>query len=115
MTDQIQFIETNDGKLAMKIAKSKLVKRGVPLTSDEVACVEDFLLQVSGITVPSALAGKTAATSPELAEAKAAFDATLQIFFEDTTPPEDIMVEDHGTVNDPRSGPSGSSARLLVS
>ncbi len=28
MTDQIQFIETNNGKLAMKLAKAKLAKRG---------------------------------------------------------------------------------------
>jgi hypothetical protein len=113
MTDQIQFIETNLGKLALKLATAKLTKRGVPLSSIVVASVEDFLSQVSSITVPSTLADKTAAAALRLAEAKAAFDSTLQSFFDDfvaDAPQEDL--EDSGRADSSQSHPS--SARILV-
>jgi hypothetical protein len=47
MTDQIQFTETNLGKFALKLATAKLTKRGVPLSSNVVASVKNFLTQVA--------------------------------------------------------------------
>jgi hypothetical protein len=47
MTDQIQSTETNLGKIALKLATAKLTKRGVPLASNVIASVEEFLTQVA--------------------------------------------------------------------
>ncbi len=63
---------------------------------------------MAGITVPSTLAGKTAAMEPRLAEAKAAFNSTLQNF-------SDEFIADAQQEDLEDSGRAGSSsARILV-
>jgi hypothetical protein len=110
MTDQIQFTETTPGKLALKLATAKLTKLGVPQSSTVAASVEDFLAQVAGITVPSTLAGKTAAMEPQLADAKAAFNSTLQTFCDECIEPQEAPL-DSGRAG---GSLSQSSARIQV-
>ncbi len=75
--------------------------------------MEDFLSQVSGITVPSTLVDNIAATFPNMAEAKAALDSTLRSFFDDiVADAQQEDLENSGRAGSSHSHPS--SARILI-
>jgi hypothetical protein len=82
MTDQKPLIESHSGRLAIKFAKTSLLRHGVPLISEEFPSVEDFILSLTGITAPSALIDSNAMAAPEMAAARTLFDANLRDFLD---------------------------------
>ena len=109
MSDQMKYIETNAGKLALKQARFTMSRSQVPEDSNERPSIADFVAAVSDITVPTIVGNAGQVLSPEMAEARKNFDAIFNGFINDHVEMDDM--------DDEEAAPSSkkASARIHVS